>query len=1091
MIDFTHTSGRGRGTRSVTFGAVTSVIGKSTFEMESSEPVDLSYTDSFASTPDYVYTSGDALGPKVLADVFGSTTDPVSVSTVSPAGRTCDAIPDQAWVLAWVHTLVPADPSVSGIDTDYPLFGGPDAEQIATLQAIALLYIPDATWEATVSDTTPHWAGELDDGQTAAMITAASILASQVSQDIVADLFLPLGVFTRRLRKTLPASATGGDGDIVLDVPLMDPITTAIRRALLRYVPVDDNQQQAAQSELIAVSSDTVLAMTVLQARVDTWVLGRQTTTGARVLREADDATPPSFASATDDTGEPYVPVGEAIPYYGRLDTLDDGSTVSRLDTRLYNPIIGIMTSDSPFSTGLWGRDGVLSGARGLLMPERDVPMVAALPLNWETNNQLEFIDDLVQWILDLDAYLKTWSVEGIGLSDLLASWEVEGTDQLTSLLDQVSSLGGHVLAVNEDAQSQLTDMVSKIDDSIDQLLNRLRRFRVRARAPSGGKTMLYGALAEVLLTPLGAVIAGNLLSDAADQLDSLIQGLEQFRDEANEAAQVGTEINDVLSHLMFGFRSALGGFGSGKLGWFVNLGSSATSVEEQFLTNQSEDAYRRLTVGLSGPWYPAWLRGAEEYIDAGYEYLVSELSDLIASLESGRVARVGPSSGVLTAAYVDHLRTLLVTAETFTGGPGSFDDEYARSAVEEKLREVLGHPYIEDATLRNTAVEVLDGLAVEAESATPVYMLDGYFFDWGYNDDFAPYEWRLASMIPTRSRELPRNESDALDTSTSSETIDTDLHAGWVVMASPLYQLVRAIDLASGMLEAGLQAESTFLALSGLPCQNDSAGLLFREAYGAYGMALLNEVLPGCSIPRFVAACWRQAMIDRLFKAIEGEGYDMDCMYELVPWMSSEGDRSRIEDLLGPWDDDLGHRRYDDGLLGVMGGAALVETTWLWSYQDTLDDGWSLLHHDQQDAFQSALGVLIDRTKLDGLQSTIDATGATATAALAIIGADIGITGVRSEFASGIADAPSPDFWTAPDWLSSVDAAGRDTGMVTIGAAESFVGKTVVGSVTGWRGAVLSDGEVGLGRLGAFLETGLGPTAMGRLRTLVGGRLS
>lgn len=190
---------------------------------------------------------------------------------------------------------------------------------------------------------------------------------------------------------------------------------------------------------------------------------------------------------------------------------------------------------------------------------------------------------------------------------------------------------------------------------------------------------------------------------------------------------------------------------------------------------------------------------------------------------------------------------------------------------------------------------------------------------------------------------------------------------AAWVELSSPLVQLVLAIDTASALLEAGIQAESAVCSFSGLATGRDSMAQMTLAGFAAVDMGTIDKVLTGVSISRFAATMWRQAMVDRLLLDLDARGFDMPAVYEIVRWMRSGTRRANLDTLLGPLDTERGVRRYEDGLLGKLGGFDGEN----WQLHGALDEAWSGLTAEQREAWVEAFPTLVDR---DSMQSLVDA---------------------------------------------------------------------------------------------------------------------
>ncbi len=245
--------------------------------------------------------------------------------------------------------------------------------------------------------------------------------------------------------------------------------------------------------------------------------------------------------------------------------------------------------------------------------------------------------------------------------------------------------------------------------------------------------------------------------------------------------------------------------------------------------------------------------------------------------------------------------------------------------------------------------------LLTTRESVVPVMMLDTAYLSRSFYNGFGSW--------PAETFATP---------------VDGQHIGPWVEAASPLLQLVLAIDTASALLEAGVQAESLPCALSGLATGSDTLGQQVRKVLSIVGMESLAQVLPGSSIPRFIAVMWRQAMVDRLLLDLSAGGLtDLSAVYELIPWMRSSADRSSLDRLLGPLDFERGGRRWEEGSIGVMGGASLVPDVYEgvsveWSPADSLDECWARLTALQREQWLQDVVVLLDRAGMAALRALL-----------------------------------------------------------------------------------------------------------------------
>jgi len=274
---------------------------------------------------------------------------------------------------------------------------------------------------------------------------------------------------------------------------------------------------------------------------------------------------------------------------------------------------------------------------------------------------------------------------------------------------------------------------------------------------------------------------------------------------------------------------------------------------------------------------------------------------------------------------------------------------------LDDRLEETL----IVSRASSDLSPEALNALQLQStrESVVPVMMLDTAYLSRSFYNGFGSW--------PAETFATPVDGQDI---------------GPWVEAASPLLQLVLAIDTASALLEAGVQAESLPCALSGLATGSDTLGQQVRKVLSIVGMESLAQVLPGSSIPRFIAVMWRQGMVDRLLLDLQAAGLtDLTAVYETIPWMRSEADRSSLDRLLGALDTARGGRRWEEGFIGVMGGASAVEevdgVTVAWSPADSPDECWARLTASQRERWQVDVGVLLDRAGTRALRELLGAS--------------------------------------------------------------------------------------------------------------------
>lgn len=992
-------------------------------------------------------------------------------TATSPLGLACSALPTSAELMAWRTGLGLTSFAVSTYDVNYSLSGSSEASEELTEALMELTegFLPSWVW-SDPSVTPRPWAGEPDAIQVS---LAASILSSTKSAEVLEALLAgPLGVFTRRYKEAVSGS-TGGSGLVVdLDLPLLDPLTTACRRALRRYLSIEDGQQasatEAAQDEDVT-NADTKLALDWIQKRLVQFVEDGEQTTAV--------------------SSRPHLYLG---PAYAGLQPAEAYPTRERstLPQRPYNPTIGRLVDDSPFIAGLWGASGQFNQARALLLLDQGAPEVAALPLNWSTCNQAEYLGPLAQWLSDLDTWI-TANARGGGtdLPDVLEYLGIGSAWEWRQLIDTSKELDGQIFAVSGDAEARVSEVLSGLNELVETIAG--------GGDVSGLKDvrtwMNVGFLVSLLLLgPAGALVVGLVNAygkDALDEYADMLLALEKFEAEAKAAVAVGTPLNDVMSHLMFAFREAFGGLGVGTLGPIqsgpleadLSLGQD---LEETLLLGLEGESYRRLNIGVAGPWYLEWLEEARSLLNVDFADLVAEFQERLDSLDA---AGLTDTWSELFGDHYGSLAELLeaMAAAAATGATLPMQDDW-----EQWLREVLDHPATDPLLLEAVNTQ-LDWLIEEAESATPVYMLDDAFFDWTLNGSLEAYD---SASFQTS---VVLDDDGWLSSSSSDAAVDL---SRWIEMASPLYQLVRAIDLASAMLEAGLQAESIFLALSGLATHEDSGGAMFREIYDAYGMSRLDEVLPKQSLARFTAACWRQALTDQLLLDLEAAGYDMNCVHEVVAWMRASSLRSDIDTLLGPLDAELGRRRYEEGLLGVMGGGLLDgDLVSTWDYANSLDDAFALLDHDQQVTFREGVSALADRTRLRSLEEVIAATATVVDAGsdtpttareVPLSGAsplgDLGDLVERFDLAGAVVHRVEAlsEVVVGSGW----EAMGPDLTEIAVGPTFPAEHVRELGSTTGWV-KVLADDDLRLGVMAAAIQSRLGRTSATRLGSLLSWR--
>ncbi len=251
---------------------------------------------------------------------------------------------------------------------------------------------------------------------------------------------------------------------------------------------------------------------------------------------------------------------------------------------------------------------------------------------------------------------------------------------------------------------------------------------------------------------------------------------------------------------------------------------------------------------------------------------------------------------------------------------------------------------------------DVVEHLRERHEAALPVFMLDEDVFNWIF-DDF--------------------DQASADDYDTEIDGLDL---GPWVSRASPLIQLVLAIETASALLEAGIQAESLPCAISGLATGGDSMGQQVREALALVGMGMIHRFAPDLSLSRFFAAIWRQTLVDRALLEFIGDTWDgllwdRDGIYEVIPWMRTATQREQVDRLLGPLDSARGGRRWEEGMIGVLGGARLLDdgSTLQWDLAESFDLAWSRLSAEEREVISDCVATLVDREGLIELRGLLE----------------------------------------------------------------------------------------------------------------------
>lgn len=723
-------------------------------------------------------------------------------------------------------------------------------------------------------------------------------------------------------------------------------------------------------------------------------------------------------------------------------------------EDRRYHPTIGTTNSASPFMSGLWGQEGILGTMVKLLMPSRTVPPVYAFPLNWRANNNAEFVGTILSWLDTLNSYIASHN-EAVGLTiysdieDWLESSGVVGLGALSDLRSSYDSTSGHVVVMTtEFSELLLADLMDKIEQA-RSTFSTSDADGGTEEAPSSSTGSSPDDPTTWWYDPGTSATTTTASSDGTGVVPAWV-----------DMIVVGVTL-------------------AAPWLWIPYL-MTDVDIEEDLdeITSALDSAFTTLIDGLNEAATPGrQLNDAMviALLTAGTAFeavRTSEIKILFYKKDFGEIAR-------LSSAFEEKLLFGFETSAPFralaVGLAGDWYDSWLSEG--EALAATLPS---EPATLLVAAIEELRS---QYEAAVPVWTIDPAFLDWEYAD-FESYTWYY------HQGEVSVDAAGDLSEGGTPRNL-----AAWVEAISPLAQLVLSINAASALLEAGLQAESFPLAISGLPTGDDSMAEQTRAAFDVLDMSKLRDVLPGVSMPRFIAAVWRQAMTDRLLLDLQAEGCDMTAVYEVVRWMRSSTYRAHIDTLLGPLDAELGRRRYEDGLVGRMGQFASPDGILPdeWMYYPSLDEAWGNLTADERETWKTALPYLLDRTRLDDLVALIEAT--------------------RAAYGSAEEEIPVIDERDRVDpaeLMDEVDPAegGLDTAVLSelarferyttrgmeLGRLDEVVldgtipldRVAAVGSTTGWRD-VLVDEELAAAERWVAMAEGMGSTSAGMLRRWTG----
>lgn len=772
---------------------------------------------------------------------------------VSPWGRSCGDLPSTEWVMRWIEDLEPlADPSFTPYSSDYPL-----ADPVPAYMSWG---ITEELWAAGREFyPSVEWAGTMNSQLTEA---AAALLGSTVSKEIVEALRGPLGFLGRRLVME-PSPLLGLEE--TLRLPLLDPTTTPMRRAIRRLLPLFLQKAQAA------------------------------------LERPAIDVPAQEALDGFVQKIEDYLGVALVSPQL-RYEDIDD---------RAYVPVIGAVSAASPLYNGLWRPGGLAGPVVSLLMPSRADPRIASLPQNWAVNNLAEFLPTLMPFLLTVQGVLAG---RGISLESFLDTFGVDGT-AVVEAMDYYKTNDGSLLSMSPELGALV----------FGDLLEGLRELRdgVGSGLDLGSaKKSLIGIGGWLLMGPLlGLFIAFHGVAEVeritTEVLDELRGALDQLIDGIGAATAEGVAFNDALAMVMMAFGTALEQLRAVRL-LYTDLGDLARvkeHAEEGLLMGLGSEDFHALQMGLFGVWFGQYLDSRLPSTATEGTYVgLTEVAEILGTIRSGfhrdlAAAVVKPNSGA-TSVF---------------------------PAVSGTVWEAIS----EDALVAN-----IEDLRALHDELVPVWMVEADRASWPF-ETYESWSWyRYVEPV------------DGFDISV------------WVELSSPLVQLVLAIDTASALLEAGVQAESMVCGFSGLATGNDSMGQQTRAGFAAVDMGRIDMVLSGVSISRFAATMWRQAMIDRLLLDLASSIFDSGAIYEIVRWMRTDTRRGHLDTLLGPLDSERGGRRYEEGLVGRLGG--FDGETWL--FKGSLDEAWLSLTAEERETWVEALPTLVDRESMQSLVDAVDA---------------------------------------------------------------------------------------------------------------------
>lgn len=956
---------------------------------------------------------------------------------VSPAGRTCGELPSSDWVRSWLDGCGLGNIS---IETNFSSY------------SLTKLMVDDAEEEAeeeVASDSVEYWFGTNSLAGRRQTEHAAALLASTRSAEVIEALRAPLGIFGLRLRVDLGLVSS------TLTLPVLDPTTTPMRRARRRMLPVDEQVEDwSAVKDEDALDADSAAALVVLKYLI------------AAIYGVADF-----------EFRKPYYEPSAATGFDG-------------LEDHPYSPYIGVISDGSGTCVpvaALHNTKSIAGLSRTMLAPLRGKPEVMALPLNWRVSGYGEFLGPLTENLLaiedliasETDTTLGAW-LEALGLA---SASEVE---QLTALL---VDLNGQTLAVPAELAASMLAAAAKIEEE------RVKLWEAYAALDLGKD--LGEIMQDMLDGFLQQLDEATVLDELWEEFLSVFKAMKAKEFEFNDLSAVASAVGGAVTSA-YTTESA------------IKLGMSVATSNVTAIAIRSA-VWLLGTVGsLAGDQLEKLIYKLFVAINDALEDLASRLqaagqaglpvNDAIFLIVLGARNLLSAVSGKsLWKAWLPILGTIEVAVPDISSAEERLLFDLGEDAGKAFNLAFAGNWY--DSWLQRMEARVEEMSPVEAapmqgaveqlreafDGAVPAYGLSWRFFD-AYFEEFDPYPWyRFQAEVRVNT------VGELVRTGGRPKVI-----ANWVEAMSPLYQLVEVIDVASAILEAGMQAESNVVALSGAATAEDSLGQVTRSLVAAAGWSKLHEVMPGASIARFAAALWRQSMIDVLLADIEAAGYDLEAAREIVPWMAPAAGREGLDWLLGEYDPAMGLRRYEEGKLAVVGnyGAEVADGPEKWNYYNTLDQGWAEISCDDHPTWQAALATLLDREGLWKVRDLLDAAATT----------DYGDLPEEPEDLSEWAEVtPFSEVGDLLDGLERFD----DAGLVSTYVDEAIVGsawevyasmeevvvgpffpmpeREVVGSVDGWS-EVLADDLLFEAMEWGMVEEAMGASAVRDLRGVLRG---